>query len=294
MKIKKILITGSNGFLGQHLFQSLNKEFEVIGLDREEIKKAHNSHVIKEIGKYQEIDLIIMCHASIASGNYSPNKTLLEEVNISYTHEILNLFYGVRIIYVSTTSVFENEKVMTENTNLKPQNQYAQTKRIAEQLVLKNQGNIVVRLTSIFGKNMKENTIIPSFINQAIKENKIKIEGDGTRIQNYLSINEAVSYITAIIKNYEKVKNQTLLLVGSEHISNEKLAKHIASRFEKCQIQKTDVKDSINFIYDNTKTLELLEYKFKFEFFDELNKYIDWKIKNIDSQRVTILKYIEN
>jgi hypothetical protein len=46
---------------------------------------------------------------------------------------------------------------------------------------------------------MKENTLIPNYINQGLIKKEIEVWGNGSRLQNYIHVNDVVNVIELII-----------------------------------------------------------------------------------------------
>lgn len=278
---KKIIITGINGFLGNRLKELLSKEFEVFGID---IKESSDGEIkvcaSTDLANITfEPDYIVLCHAAVSSGTISLATDLLFQVNVKLTEQIIIKFPNAKIIFISTASIYQMDgKLITEDTADSPKNDYSISKYWAEKVVLKSKRATVIRLSSLFGINMKENTIIPNYVNHALKNNKIEVWGEGKRQQNYILVDDVCMLIKQTIANHDVVVDKILLAVSNKEYSNLELAKIVANE-TKAIIGFINQDDSISFHYNNKKTQNLLNWSATSEFSKEIAKYITWKQK---------------
>jgi UDP-glucose 4-epimerase len=278
---KIILITGINGFLARNLVNLLNKNFSIFGLGKS--AEFINNVEVFSSSKIDNIkispDFIIICHAAVASGTYSPTNDELQEVNVNLTQKIINQFPNSKIVYVSTASIYDsNSKIIKEISTDNPLNEYAKSKLEAENIVFKTNNSVILRMSSIYGIGMKENTIIPNYINQALQRGVIEVWGNGQRKQNYLFVNDACKYIKYSIQKFDSIKNKVLLSVDVNEFSNIELAQIIAQATNsKINYVNDDFSKSLH--YDNSLTCSLLNWEPKTNFEAEINNYIKWKKK---------------
>lgn len=278
----KILITGIYGFLGCNLANQLSKENEVIGLYNANKNSLLNTS-IATFSNIEEIqfkpNVIVMCHAAVVSGNTQLSNDTLFNTNVEFTNKILNYFPEVKIIYISSVSVFgnyDNEKI-TEQTSVNPLNDYAKSKLAAEQLCLIDDKNVVIRFSSLYGNGMKENTLIPNYVNQALKNNKIEVWGKGLRYQNYIHVDDAVSLIEKVVYHNKKI-SFPVLGVDSKEYSNKEVAEIIAEKTN-AKINFINNDNSASFFYNNTVSKNVLNWQPNFNLIQGINNYLKWKEK---------------
>lgn len=276
---KSILISGIKGFLASNLANLLKEEYQIYGIGRKEETidtiKIFSSTKINQIEVIP--DFIILCHAAVASGSVSPSSEELISVNVNLTQEITTKFPNSKIIYISTASIYSlSSEIISEESAANPQSEYAKTKLLAEEIVLKTNNAVVFRLSSLYGIGMKENTIIPNYINQALSKKSIQVWGNGTRKQNYIFVGDACQYIKYAIQKFDSIKNKVLLSVDNNEIANIELAEIIAKKTN-AKIEFINDDASKSFIYNNSWTCSLLNWQPKTNFEAEIHKYITWK-----------------
>jgi len=278
---KNVIITGIQGFLGNRLKEMLCVNFNVFGIARNE---SINSEVpIFSSSKLDAInvepDYLIICHAAVSSGNVKQDSDILYETNVKLTEQLVSKFNTSKIIYISTASIFYGNRVIINEKSLNsPSNSYSISKFWAEKIVLNTNRATILRLSSLFGIGMSDNTIIPNYINQALSNNVIEVWGEGKRKQNYTHVDDVCRYIIKSIEAFELVKGKVLLAVDTEEYSNIALAK-IISEETNSEIEYKNEDNAISLIYNNEETRRLLNWNPISDFKQEIKNYIKWKQK---------------
>lgn len=277
----KILITGIYGFLGSNLAKKLSRNHTVIGLYNTEKQLVLNSEIAC-FNKLESIDVIpdviIMCHAAVSSGRTNLDKTKLFETNVDFTKKIVEKFPVIKSIYISSVSVFGTKnEIINEQSFENPETDYAKSKSSGESEVSQNSNSIIIRFSSLYGNEMKENTLIPNYCNQALQSQTIQVWGDGSRHQNYIHINDAVRLIERAIACKTKI-NFPILGVSSKEYSNDEVAK-IISELTHSEINYINFDDSPSFHYNNDMTQKILNWQSEIELKNGLKHYLEWKKK---------------
>ena len=276
-----IIITGVYGFLGSNLANFLANKHNVFGL----YHKNKNEKLSKQITIFSDVtqvnvqpDVIVMCHAAVVSGTAVLSENELEAGNVSFTQTILNYFSKAKIIYISTVAVYGNyAQLITETTSENPQSDYAVSKLKAEQLLLKNTTPTIIRFSSLYGNGMKENTIIPIYCQQALQDKRIVVWGDGSRMQNYIHISDAVKLINKIVENDIKV-NFPILGVSKKEYSNAQLAEIIRT-YTDSEIFFDGIDASKSVQYDNTISQKAVNWQPEMDLETGIKQFLEWKQK---------------
>lgn len=280
----KILITGVYGFLGSHLANALckNKTFQVFGLYHTTQKEglSENIQTFNTLdGISFQPEIVIMCHAAVSSGTIEISEEKLKQNNIQDTENIIKAFPQARYIYISTASIYENDgQVISERSPDRTLNLYAESKKKAEELIRKhNAYNLCIRLSSLYGIGMKENTLIPNYCNQALKNNKIEVWGEGIRKQNYIHVDDVIRLIEKGIK-VKSVINFPLLAVSQKEYSNLEVAQLIA-KCTNAEIKFINEDNSHSVAYTNVETQQKTHWTSITTLEEGIKKYLEWKQK---------------
>lgn len=209
----KILITGSSGYIGQHLAQILKKkDHEIHGLDivkcNKNIDVFHHTDIRSEILPKENYDAVVHLAALVNVGDSVIRPYEYYNTNIFGTRNILEKINFKNFIFASTGAAEKCESP------------YGISKRAAEDVV-KNfcQGNpyTIFRFYNVIGSDgIKPTNPDGLFFNliKAINTGKFTIYGndyntaDGTCIRDYVHVNEiCLALETALSKNSDKIEN---------------------------------------------------------------------------------------
>ncbi len=231
-KIKRILVTGNNGYIGSVLTDVLSqKGYEIVGFDTNYfdgiIKTQKPKNFIKQINKdirniaiddFEEIDAVI--HLAALSndplGELAPSLT--EEINYKATIKTAELAKraGVkRFIYSSSQSMYgisETDEELDEDKSAKNAiTAYAKTKWQAEQeLKLLGSDKFVVvcfRPSTVFGASPKfrSDIVFNNLVACAYTSGKIEIKSDGTPWRPVVHVKDVCSSYIAGLEAPEKL-----------------------------------------------------------------------------------------
>ena len=159
----KILLTGSNGFLGKEIYKNLISTNTILTLNR--MNSDYNYDLSKNSIVFNDFFDIVIHAAGLAhiKANYK-NKHLYNEINVNGTSNLLYALSKNKLpkyfVYISSVSVYGlNEGIgINENEPLLAKDPYGLSKILAEDLVINwcNTNNIIytiLRLPLIVGVN---------------------------------------------------------------------------------------------------------------------------------------------
>lgn len=277
----KILITGIYGFLGSHLAKELSKRYDVIGLynTKKDIEFNRNVSCFNNLELIDTApDVIIMCHAAVSSGTTYIDNDKLFETNVNFTKQIVEKFQAVKSIYISSVSVFGNNKNVIDEVSVpNPETDYAVTKLLGEKEVNKNPNSVIIRFSSLYGNGMKENTLIPNYCNQALENKSIQVWGDGSRFQNYIHVDDAIRLIEKVTISSSKIEFPILGVTSKEYSNNE--VTKLISALTESKIKFVNEDDSPSFHYNSEMTQKIVNWQSEIDLETGLKDYIEWKQK---------------
>ncbi len=155
----KIAIFGI-GFLGNKLMEFFSKEHKVIGADinpkNNFIKKidATNKKEVEDFLIQNKPEIVIDTIALTSSVKCEKNLELCKKLNYETAKNIADACKKInsKMIFISSSYVFNGEKGNYKETDQpKTTNEYAKTKLLAENEVLKNPTSIVIRIEPMYG-----------------------------------------------------------------------------------------------------------------------------------------------
>ena len=163
-------ITGQEGFIGYHLYNSIkykHQDIQIIDLNKDLFKDD------KKIDKViSETDIIIHLAAMTDVDGCEKNPETAFEINVGATENLLKNFNG-KFIYVSTDYVFDGEEgPYYEDDKVNPVSVYGRTKLYSENLVQESDLEwIILRSNIIFSYNDRTKA---SFVNWVVDSLKKK------------------------------------------------------------------------------------------------------------------------
>ena len=310
--VKKILITGADGFIGSHLTENLVKNgYDVTAfvyynsfnswgwIDDINPKVLKNIKIVTgDIRDYQciynaskKIDCIINLAALIGIPySYSSPDSYIQ-TNIIGTSNMLNasLKNNVPKIHTSTSEVYGTQKLpIDESSNLNAQSPYA-AKVAADQLALSYHKSFdlpvaILRPFNTFGPRQSARAIIPTIISQLIENKLVKIGNlKPTREFNY--IDDTVNAFRLGIEN-KKIIGEIINIGNGFNVSVKELGELIAKKLNKkfkFKIEKSRIRKSQteveNLKANNKKAKRLLKWEPKYGKLKGLNKGLEKTIK---------------
>jgi len=226
--VKKILITGANGFLGGHLIESLakkNVEIRAIDLfvpdnDENDKTKWVKCDLLKDdlTSMVKDIDIIYHLAGKYLSGTSKKILDDLNTLNVNGTKNIAKAasFAGVKkIIHISSIAACEesSERIINEG-NGKPITSYGVSKLESEKTLISNLSEqtkyIVFRPIAFFGENHKGSVYE---LVKAIKSRRFFLIGNGKNHVNFLYVKDLVNYLIEVGMN-DSVNDEIFIVSG--------------------------------------------------------------------------------
>ena len=221
--MQKVLILGSSGLLGKHLYENLktNKNIEIFhtGLKKRKIN-FDNKIELKKFIFATNPNLIINCAAYTNIEECEKNIKMSKKINVEIIRQIFKLKYQKKMKFnfiQLSTDLFNNKNKLNsskENSKIFLINNYCQHKREAEKICIKNKA-LILR-TNFFGKSMGKKKSFSDWIYKVFKnKNKDKIFLFNDVYFNPLRINTIVKIISFII-NKRKIKLSGIYNLGAK------------------------------------------------------------------------------
>ena len=223
MKKNKILVTGSSGFIGSHVIDTLEERgHQVVLFDAipSKYKTSTQEEFIGDILSLGDIETAakgcdaiyhFAAQADIGASSISPTETIT--ANIIGTQNVLEaarehkvkrfLFASTIYVYSELGSFYRVSKQACEKIIEEYQREYALNYTI-------------LRFGSLYGPRSNEFNGVQDFLIQALKNKKIIRRGDGQEIREYIHVKDAANLSVAALD--ETYINKHLIITGNQQI----------------------------------------------------------------------------
>lgn len=251
------LVIGANGFLGAKLCRRLLEQKEsltaVVNKNRESVPQGAKVVPIESVQSISdEVDTIYFVAAFIPYGAMDvPNPRLFLD-NVLTVQRVCAQWPKARLIFASSTAVYgkNSHLPINEESGFFEPTLYGQSKIAAEFIARMHQSFAIIRFSSLCGMGMAENTFVPRVISQATREKQITLYGTGSRLQDYLHVEDAVDACLIAAQNNQ---NGILMGVSGRSVSNQDLAMVVATKTG-ALIQYVGADTSPDSVYDTSTT----------------------------------------
>ena len=223
MKNKKVLVTGSSGFIGSHVADVLDeKGYQVVLFDaipskyktksqKEYIGDILNPDDIKRAIKGCSAVYHFAAQADIDASSNIPTQTIT--ANIIGTQNVLEAVRKQKInrfLFASTIYVYSELG-----------SYYRVSKQACEKIIEEYQREFdldytILRYGSLYGPRANEFNFISKILIQALKNKKIVRRGDGKEIREYIHVKDAARLSVDALD--DKFKNKHLIITGNQQI----------------------------------------------------------------------------
>ncbi len=285
----KVLITGSEGYIGSVLMPILIEEgYEVTGLDicfysegnltnenlpqYELLRKDIRDVTSEDLNGYDAV-------VHLAGLSNDPlgklDENLTYQINYYATVELAKnaKAAGVkRFIFSSSCSLYgANDKVLTEEDEANPQTAYGKSKILAEKEIGKyadeNFSPVYLRNATAFGisPRMRFDIVVNSLTGFAKTEKVIKILGDGTPWRPLVHVKDICKAIIYSLKTPKEIIHNQAFNIGSskENYQIKTIAEKIKEEYPECEIEimQKDAGDTRNYMVSFEKAEKRMKFK---------------------------------
>lgn len=211
----RTIVTGGAGFVGSHLVDRLVAEgHEVLVID--DLSSGHAGNLASE-ARLEQLDVAsdelgavfrgwlpnvvfhLAAQASVPISSQAPLRDLA--VNVVGTHRVgaaARASGASRLVFVSSGGAVygETERPATERARPAPSSYYGAHKLAAESHVeLAGVPYAIARPSNIYGPRQAaglEGAVVAAFIDQAIRDGKLLIHGDGSQARDFIHVADVV------------------------------------------------------------------------------------------------------
>lgn len=309
---KTIFITGGAGFIGSNYLNKFvphYKEYLFVNIDcltyAADIKNVHVSSAPNY--KFRKVDIRNVAKLETLFKEFAPdgvinfsaeshvdlsikNPNIFIETNIAGTQNLLALSkkYGVKRFHqISTDEVYgalkDKHGVFTEKTPMSPRNPYSASKAGAELMVMAYHETfgldvIITRSSNNYGPHQDTTKLIPLFITNLLKGEKVPLYGKGANIRDWLYVEDNVD---AIDRVFHKGKSGEVYNIGGNcELANIVVAKKLIALAGKNDSSIRYVEDRLGhdfrYALESKKIAKELGWKPKTKFDDGVQKTFEY------------------
>ena len=185
-----ILLTGSDGFIGQNLYNHLQENYKLINIDKISGKDLLSCDL------HFPADLVI--HLAGLSGvrDSMNNPTDYWKQNVIASQRLFDFFPDTRILYASSSTAYEPWR-----------NPYAMSKYSLEQIAPEN--SLGMRFTTVYGPKAKPNMLIPKILRNDVQYINTNHKRD------FIHVDDLMNAIDILMKS--KLKGVVDIGTGHSH-----------------------------------------------------------------------------
>ncbi len=274
---KSVLITGSQGLLGQQLVMDLSREFQVYAVSRNAIKSPNENVVSLPIdlsSDWATDNLPLGLHAVIHLAQSDKFKDFPDSamdvfnVNLNSTAKLLDFAHKssvTKFVLASTGGIYRRGKApLSSDSELEAPTQLTQYfgTKLAAEIFANNYKEIfdvdILRLFFMYGPRQKPHMFIPRLINSIKSGTPITLAGnDGIRV-NPIYVDDVSRLVNGRVS---ALGSEVVNVCGVETVSIRQIAEEIGNQLGISPLF-TIVKEEDDLIADSSRAAELLSNNF--------------------------------
>ncbi len=314
----KLLVTGGAGFIGscfvRHILKKYNN-YQVINLDAltyagnienlDDVKENPNYRFVhgnicdkklaKELIIDEGVDAVINFAAESHVDRSITGPEIFIETNVQGTLNLLQAAKEAktqRFLQVSTDEVYGTlgkDGYFYETTPLAPNSPYSASKASADMLVRAYYETykmpvLNTRCSNNYGPYQYPEKLIPFFISQLLKGEKVPVYGDGMNVRDWLYVYDHCSAIDTVL--HKGKVGEVYNIGGHNEKTNMEITKIILEAMGKDESSIRYVEDRLGhdrrYAIDNHKIQSELGWEPSLTFEEGIKLTIDWYLNNQD------------
>lgn len=286
--MERVLLVGGAGYIGGLTCDYLIKEgFNVTVYDNLLYEKRYLKEIpfiygdIRDTEKLYNIsknfDIIVLMSALVGDPACSVDPFLTEEINYKAIKNFCEVVSPDKhLVFMSTCSVYgAQDGILNEESNTNPLSSYASTKLMAEKHIIDKNGT-VFRLGTVFGlgdtySRIRMDLVVNVLTMKAVKDGVITING-GDQWRPIISVKDISGYVTEACQK----KHKGIFVLSKENVIIKELGERISKLIPNTTVNYTEIsfQDARNYRVDNSKSLDVFDYKPKVTVEDEVIRMI--------------------
>lgn len=283
--VKKVLVTGSSGFVGRHLIQRLEEK----ALEHVDCDRTNGTDILdlESVMKLPVVDAVVHLAAKTLVMDSFQNPYEFYHDNILGTLNILEFCRkkGVKKIIFSSSYVYGVPKYLPvdEKHPLDIHNSYGRSKLFSEQLVTAycedyDIRGIILRNFNIHGKGQNPRFLIPSLIQQLFSNGKVIKVNDLMPRRDYVYVKDVVDVILRCLEFETSGAEVFNVGIGKSHSVEEVINILFRLSGKKKEIESAGIKrknEIPDAVADISKLRKVLGWSPRYSFEEGLKELLD-------------------
>ncbi len=252
----KVLVTGSEGFLGKYCYEDLrDRGSDVAGFDLSSGGDILDKEALAKAMRGRDVCVHLAAMADLYECAEARDRS--ERVNVLGTERVASACCetGVKMLFVSTACVYGNNgfEVQYETNPVAPTEHYSKTKWQGEgvlEALARSRGleYLILRPATFYGPGMREALAIYKLLIAHLEGKPVTIEGSGEQTRSYTHVRDVASAIGLLLQKWPEDPCRIYNCAGDEtHSVRELLA--LCRNISGHSVAQRDVRDREGQIY---------------------------------------------
>jgi ADP-L-glycero-D-manno-heptose 6-epimerase len=268
----KIIITGTQGFIGSNLKQKLQDKYEIIEINEDVFKTVNWREFVS---KYFWLDIKSVFHVGACSDTLETDVNYMMLLNYEFTKHlsILCKTKNIPLIYSSSAANYGTN-------NEHPSNLYGWSKYVAEDYVISN-GGIGLRYFNVYGPGEEHKGKMSSVAYQMFLKSKNNEEiklFPKKPTRDFVYIDDVVDANIFAYTNYENLKGSFYDVGSSQSRSFEDVLTNMNLSFNYYDLNQ--IPNGYQFYTKSNKKRWMKGWEPKFSLEDGINSYLNYLNNN--------------
>lgn len=206
----KVLVTGSEGFLGKAVCRELSTfGYQIVPFDINSGSDIMNRKQVLDALNNSHTCIHLAAVSDLYEADENPSKC--HDINVTGTQNVALACFQTktRLLYASTCCAYgnNNQEISDEDSPVSPTELYAETKLQGEK-VIENVGGeySLLRLATFYGPNMRSSLATSIFLRKILSGQEIEIHGDGKQTRCYTHVDDIASAIRIVLESVNTPK----------------------------------------------------------------------------------------
>lgn len=230
---RKLLLSGSSGFIGKHLVRHLSNAYEITPFD---LALGHDMRDYSLVRRMVEGHDALLHFGAVAVGRRNVEKRP-DAASIEYagteTFARVSRETNTPLLYASSIRVYGSLEEMAgpEKGELHPTDLYGKIKIDCEKIIRDIAGPdtrfAILRIAAVYGPGMPHDFVVSQIFSASFEQRPFILFHQGTKKRNFIYVEDVASAVEAVLR-WNFLSNETFNIAVEDLVSLTDLARMIA------------------------------------------------------------------